>query len=225
MAYIDIHTHRQSTEFPTEMVAFCNYIVENAEDSTTGTIGFDGLYSAGIHPWYIHDNGICQLKKLEEIARQPTIYMIGEAGLDKLIATPLAIQIKIFEAQAALAETLQKPLVIHCVKTWQELFEVHRRLRPTMPWLIHGFRGKGDLARQLVRKGYYLSFGIHFHPASVQAAWPDRLFAETDEAPDSIQTVYRQLSTAIGCPLSVLTAQIECNLKNFIQRDHTYKNG
>lgn len=224
MAYIDIHTHRQPTENPTEIVAFYNNIVENVGDSTTGTIGLDGRYSAGIHPWYIHDNGISQFKKLEEIARQPTIYMIGEAGLDKLTATPLSVQVKIFEAQAALAESLQKPLVIHCVKAWQELFEVHRRLHPTMPWMIHGFRGKGDLARQLVRKGCYLSFGVHFHPASVQAAWPDRFFAETDEAPDSIQTVYRQLAATIGCPLSALTIQIERNLKNFIQRDYTYKN-
>lgn len=220
MAYIDIHTHRQPTEIPTEIVAFCNYIVENAEEPMTGTIGLDGRYSAGIHPWYIHDDGISQFKKLQEIAIQSNIYMIGEAGLDKLTATPLPIQIKLFEAQAALAESLQKPLVIHCVKAWQELFEVHRRIRPTMPWLIHGFRGKGDLARQLVRKGCYLSFGVHFHPASVLAAWPDRLFAETDEAVDSIQTIYQQLAAAIGCPLSALTAQIECNLKNYIQRDN-----
>ncbi len=224
MAYIDIHTHRQSTEFPTEIVAFCNYIVENAEDPTTGTIGLNGRYSAGIHPWYIHDNGTDQFKKLQEIAIQPTVYMIGEAGLDKLIATPLPVQVMLFEAQAALAESLQKPMVIHCVKAWQELLETHRRIRPTLPWLIHGFRGKGDLARQLVRKGCYLSFGIHFHPEAVQAAWPDRLFAETDEAPDSIRTVYRQLAAAIGCPLSALTIQIERNLKNFVQRDYTYKN-
>jgi len=37
-----------------------------------------------------------------------------------------------------------------------ELLSEHRKLRPSTPWLVHGFRGKKELAMQLISKGMYL---------------------------------------------------------------------
>lgn len=52
-----------------------------------------------------------------------------------------------------------KPLVIHLVKAVDELLKVKRDLRPSNPWIIHGFRGKAALAEEYLKHGFYLSFG------------------------------------------------------------------
>ena len=58
-----------------------------------------------------------------------------------------------------LAEEVGKPLVIHLVKAVDELLKVKRDLRPSNPWIIHGFRGKAALAEEYLKHGFYLHSG------------------------------------------------------------------
>ena len=53
-------------------------------------------------------------------------------------------------------------MIIHCVRAWDEVLAVHKKLRPKMKWMIHGFRGQARLANQLLSKGMYLSFWFDF---------------------------------------------------------------
>lgn len=168
----DVHTHNP---------AACDAII-NVEPGFSA-YRHDALYSIGIHPWNTPLATPQLLAALEAEAARPEIVAIGEAGLDKLKGGPLDKQIELFEKQVALSEKLAKPLIVHCVRAWAELLEVHRRLRPRQPWIIHGFRGKPQLARQLLANGLYLSVGEKCNPDTLAVIPPDRLLRETDDSP------------------------------------------
>lgn len=205
MRYYDIHTHQPSLH--PEDIAIVNTIIkENCDFSIPAQ-----WCSAGIHPWYIH-NVDKQISCLESVASSSAIVAIGEAGLDKLVKTPLDIQKNAFLRQAELAEKLNKPLIIHCVKAWGELIAIRKVVKPYVPWIIHGFRGNGELAQQLSSQGFYLSFGEHFNPAALQVVWPDRIFAETDDKELDIRDVYRQMASSLQLSLEMLTSVLEKNV-------------
>ena len=214
MQYIDIHTHQYTEveKFSSSKCSCYNEIV-GREQPIPGR-----LCSVGIHPWYIQGDGKEQLRLLWGRGKQPEVCMIGEAGLDKCVETPFELQLKVFEEQVVYADELQKPLVVHCVKAWQELLAVHRRFHPSVPWLIHGFRGKEPLARQLLRKGFYLSFGEHFHEGAVRAAWEGHLFVETDESLLGIAEIYQRLSLVLNCSLPDFQEQVARNFAALIDK-------
>lgn len=207
MVYYDIHTHSQPVH--PEDIAIVNCLVPALD------AGSHQFYSVGIHPWYIY-NVEEQLAGLERQAMLPGVVAIGEAGLDKLAEAPLERQLEVFKASAALAESLGVFLIIHCVKAWDELIALKKELKPRMPWVIHGFRGNAALAEQLIRQGFYLSFGEYFNPTAVRVAWPDRLFAETDDREIDIRTVYDHLSASLDLPLDRFAAQVAENVHNVL---------
>lgn len=217
MTYYDIHTHRLPAD--PEVIPIVNILVgpdgrlpEEPEEAGAGRLVYR---SAGIHPWQIGD-AARQFDTLKRLASRPEYVAIGEAGLDKRKGAPLPAQLAVFEAQARLAEDCGKPLLIHCVKAWPELTAAKKHWLPAQPWVIHGFRGNGILAGQLLRQGFRLSFGARFHPEAVRAAWPEGLFAETDEAGEAgIREVYERLAAALQLPVASLAAQLAANVALF----------
>ncbi|MBB3187906.1 TatD family hydrolase [Microbacter margulisiae] len=152
------------------------------------------LYSIGIHPCQIERNYRQEMEILRRYATSPLVAAIGEAGLDKTCRTGFVLQQELFYEEALLAAYVRKPLIIHCVKAWQEIIALHKTLRPSIPWIIHGFRGKPELAHSLLREGFYLSFGEKFNPASVVLTPSNRLCIETDESDLSIDAIYRHIA-------------------------------
>lgn len=155
--------------------------------------------SAGLHPWYIGADWEVQFDLLTSIAQEQRVVMIGEAGLDKVCQTDFELQKEVFLQQSELAEQLRKPLIIHCVKAWQEMMAFHKTSVPSVPWIIHGFRGKPELAEQLLAEGFYLSFGEHFNAESVRRTPLNRLCTETDESPQAIEDIYSAIAEIKGC--------------------------
>ncbi|MFV0584481.1 MAG: TatD family hydrolase [Parabacteroides gordonii] len=201
MIYYDIHTHQPSVH--PEDIAIVNTIIREECDLSMPA----QWCSAGIHPWYIY-NVDKQISCLESVASSSAIVAIGEAGLDKLVKTPLDIQKNVFLRQAVLAEKLKKPLIIHCVKAWGELIAVRKIVKPHIPWIIHGFRGNGELAQQLILQGFYLSLGEHFQISSLCKVWPERLLIETDESSCSIQDIYQRLASGLQISVNELGNQV-----------------
>lgn len=140
----------------------------------------DALYSAGIHPWW----AITDFEWLERMAEHPQVVMIGECGIDKIRgAHPVEKQVEILRRQALLAERVGKPLLLHVVRGYGEIFALHKELNPSQPWIIHGFRGKPQLARQLTDMGIHISLGKHFNPEVPAVVPPHMLHHETDLQP------------------------------------------
>ena len=152
--------------------------------------------SAGIHPWFLSDNDMeAQIKWLESVlSSDRRVLAVGEAGLDKLCQTPFDIQQKAFNAAIRLSEKHRLPLIIHTVRCFNELIALKKEVCPSQPWIIHGFRGKKELAGSLVRQGFYLSLGEKFNPETLRTIPPERLLAETDESHEDISALVRKMS-------------------------------
>lgn len=162
------------------------------------------FYSVGIHPWHAAEATDADWQRLEEAACHPQVRLIGECGIDRLCTAPLDVQQRVFERQILLSEKVGKPLLIHCVKAFNEVILLKRRYRPAQPWIVHGFRNKAALARQLVDEGFFISFGVRFQPESVRAVPMDRLYVETDESEADIHEVIaavQNIKNTINTPL------------------------
>lgn len=216
MDLYDIHTHDSLTvntddEVPRQQPVIIQNVYplgfEYAKDSHNIQ-----WFSCGVHPWYTQD-AEPQLKFLNEIASDTRIVAIGETGLDKLKGPPLEIQQEAFEQQILLSEHLQKPLIIHCVKAWDELLRIRKKHKPKQQWIAHGYRGKPELTRQLLAEGFMFSIGEKFNEDSLQIIPINKLFCETDEADIFVNEVYDELAIALDLPIETLIKQIEDNVR------------
>lgn len=141
----------------------------------------DGLFSAGIHPWNVNPDSLEQdLQGLGIMLENPRTVAVGECGMDSLKGPELGIQEHAFVAQALLAEEKGLPMILHVVKQIDSIIRIRKDIRPSHPWLIHGFRGGPQQMRQLLDTGFWLSFGIQANSASLAAVPDDRLVLETD---------------------------------------------
>ena len=187
MQYFNLHTH-QFTNQP-EVLELVNQYPQEFDASIP-------FYSIGIHPLYIDENRLeSDFKVVDEKLALPECLALGECGLDKRSETPFEVQQFVFEKQLVLAEKHQKPVVIHCVAAFQELIEIKKRLKISVPMLVHGFSKKVELAKQLMDNGFYVSFGKNLlrNPElePVFKSIPnDRFLLETDMVEEGIQDVY-----------------------------------
>ena len=144
----------------------------------------NGWYSVGIHPWDTSTTvTLKQLRALVNDSISDRVVAIGEAGLDRLRGGDIDVQLRLFRLHAKLARKLRKPLIIHCVRAYDLLLREARMMRPHPgEWIVHGFRGKPELARQLLDAGIDISLGLrHHHELPGDVVPPSRLYRETDE--------------------------------------------
>ena len=197
----DIHTHHLP---PKSFPSICNLTVEMVEKMLSTEENC--LFSIGVHPWNVDGCSDNQIYQLKNWLCDKRIVAIGECGLDKYAKTSLATQEQIFIQQIHLSEEVQKTLIIHCVGYFNELLAIRKQLQPKQTWIIHGFRGKPQLAKQLLHAGCALSFGEKFNEESVRTTPFDRLFVETDESEESIDFIYHKIAKIKGCAVEDLTA-------------------
>lgn len=170
--------------------------------------------SIGIHPWFLtEENAESQWKALQKHVSHPSVLAIGEGGLDKLKGPDMELQVKILKQQVALSEEKSLPLIIHCVKAFNELIQLKKELRPHQPWIIHGFRGKEALAIDCIRHGFYLSYGEHFQENALKATPQEKLFIETDESEVPVQEIYQSIALVHGIGLQELMESVKKNVK------------
>jgi len=217
--YIDIHNHGAT---PATGIFTVETLMAHEEREPQNIRGI--TFSYGIHPWHLDEENHNQLiARVIKIAGNPEVAAIGEAGFDRIKGPSSELQQKTFEEQVVIAEELRKPVVIHCVRAWDELLKVHKKLKPKKPWLVHGFRGKPDLAQQLVSKGMYLSFWFDFimRPESVpllKSVPKERIFLETDGAEIDIRDVYNKVSCDLDISVEELKALIFSNFNHFFNK-------
>lgn len=190
---IDFHTHRLDATPGTAVVSLPADALLQPDrwldaDGRLPHAAEGAMYSAGIHPWWTslpEFDAPRWLSVLQRLAALPEVRHIGECGIDTLRGAGVEVQQRLFVEQAALAEALQKPLTIHCVRAFDRLLALHKELQPAQRWTIHGFRGRPELARQLLRAGFDLSFGPRRNEQSWALTPPDRRHEETDDDPSA----------------------------------------
>ena len=212
--YIDIHNHGAT---PATGVFTVETLMAHEDREPQNIRGI--TFSFGIHPWHLDEKNHDQLiARVIKLAGNPDVAAIGEAGFDRIKGPSSELQQKAFEEQVVISEEFRKPVIIHCVRAWDDLLKAHKKLKPKMPWLVHGFRGKPDLAQQIVSKGMYLSFWFDFvmRPESVpllKSVPKERIFLETDGAEVDIRDIYKKVSMDLGIEIDLLKDQAH---KNFI---------
>lgn len=218
--FIDIHTHGA---VPSPGIFSVETLMAHEEKIPVETAGL--AYTSGIHPWNLNDeNHDRLLLYVEKTASYESVIAIGEAGFDKIKGPAMDLQQRTFEEQVYIAGKVRKPVVIHCVRAWEELISAHKKLKPATPWLIHGFRGKPELGMQLISKGMYLSFWFDFilKPESAQlikSLPKERIFFETDGADVDIRDIYKKVSNDLGLTVDELKSQILINFNKFFKSD------
>ncbi len=212
--FIDIHTHEAK---PVTGIYSVNVLMAHEKREPENNPGI--IYTYGIHPWYLDESNHDRLiASVINLTANPLIIAIGEAGFDKTKGPSPELQRRTFEEQVVIAEENTKPVVVHCVKAWDELLRAHKKLKPKMPWLVHGFRGKYDLALQLISRGMYISFWFDFilKPESselVRNLPKERIFLETDGADIDIRDIYNKVSIDLEISVEELKKIL---LSNFI---------
>ena len=186
MPFINIHTHHKEKDENT--VSIVNQYPKSRF--------YEGYHSVGIHPWYIDETKLNDdFKRLEQMLLNSNCLAVGECGIDRNIRTNLDLQIEIFKHQIVLSEKYQKPVVIHCVRAYDDIIRLKKEWKPTQPWIIHGFNKKIEVAQPLVKNKIFLSFGkallSNSAVGSTFANIPfDAFFLETDDAEIMIEEVY-----------------------------------
>lgn len=193
--YYNIHTHSFSNN--PQIIEIVNQYPKE--------INLDlPVYSVGIHPWYLNENDYQkELLLIEEYIQLPAFKAVGECGLDKRIDTPIELQKKLCIPQLLLAEKYKKPIILHCVAAYQEIIQLKKQLKLTVPMIIHGFSKNAQVAESLIKNGFYLSFGkyllLNTDLASVLKTIPtNQLFLETDTIEQSIFEVYNKAEEILG---------------------------
>lgn len=218
---LDIHTH-YAAAVPGESILNVEFFsvrvenisLENSLDDVSGRKIFRPYgYSVGIHPWKAAEVGEEEWGRLQEIVHHPLVLAIGEAGLDKLASVDIALQKEVFIRQILLSESVEKPLVIHCVKAFNELIELKKKVRPQMPWVVHGFRNNWNIARLLIQEDIYFSLGEKYQVDVLQNVPLERLLAETDESILDIRTIIGQMAEVKDLEMSYLCDRIDENAR------------
>ncbi len=178
-------------------------------------------YSYGLHPWYVEkENYREKLIVLETKVNEKRCVAIGECGLDKLSQVDFELQQRAFIGQIKIANHVKKPLVIHCVKAFNELLNCLNLNDNQVPVIIHGYNNNENIARVLLDHGCFFSFGKALLGYESNAAKAIKMvgrknfFLETDDADISIKYIYRKAAEILGIEEEILKQQVQSNFEN-----------
>lgn len=178
-------------------------------------------FSLGIHPYHanlIEDNFL----KIEQNTSKKNCLAIGEIGLDKLKGPDFEIQKEVFTKQILIAERMELPVILHCVKSWNEILEIKHQIQPKQTWIFHGFNKVGIL-RSVLKEGVMISIGASILTnKKLQEALltiPNEcLLLETDDALIDIFEIYKKVSEIKQISLHALEKIIEENFKRTFKK-------
>jgi TatD DNase family protein len=215
--FVDIHTHIAKNSVDLIQVVNLELNQQCPEQ---------GYYSYCIHPWALDDaefQAEKALQTLEEKLKLPQVLALGETGLDKMHKASFERQIELFERQIELSEVLQKPMILHDVRSHNEIIALRKKRKAQQPWIVHGFSGTEQDIKQLIGQGIYLSVGESLlHPEkkiykSFKFIDLNYLFLETDMAEIEVETVYEAAANLLEMDLSVLQTRIFANFARLIR--------
>ena len=150
---------------------------------------FAHVYAAvGIHPANCHDFTPEQIDDLRALAARPKVVAIGEIGLDYYWEQnpPRELQQRVLRNQLALAQELGLPVIVHDREAHADSLAIVQEF-PAVRGVFHCFSGSVEMARELLKRGWYLGFDgpVTYKNArkTVEVALEcplDRMLLETD---------------------------------------------
>lgn len=209
---IDIHTHTQKDDTDITILSL-----------TDPTQVPDSFFSAGLHPEDAERYTVDDFRTLWD---DPRCIAIGECGLDRRFqkTTDLTQQKKLFLRQAELAEEKGVPLIIHSVRTHEDIRQIKSAMSPAVPWVLHGFRSNERSTFTLLDAGFYLSFGdgLLKDAGNMEVFFPkiplDRIFFETDTSTTSLRQIYALAAGMHDMTMDDLCKAVHANFERIFTR-------
>jgi TatD DNase family protein len=214
MFFFDVHTHDQSSR---EAV----FSIVNKYPTATE---FEKPFSIGIHPWHVKSlHAEKELLIIEEKIEYKNCFALGECGLDKVVETDIELQKIVFRKQLQLSEKYKKPVIIHCVKAFQEIIEIKKEINPVQTWIIHGFHKNLQVAESVLKNGIVMSFGAALiHSKKLQNIISEiplaSILLETDVSAVCIQDIYKRVAALKNIEVEMLQQKIEQNFKSIFKK-------
>lgn len=147
------------------------------------------VYAAvGWHPENCAPYTEDSLDALRAWAREPKVVAIGEIGLDYYWEQnpPRELQQRVLRDQLALAQELNLPVIVHDREAHADSLAIVQEF-PAVRGVFHCFSGSVEMARELLKRGWYLGFDgpvtykSNKKAAEVLAVTPlERILVETD---------------------------------------------
>jgi TatD DNase family protein len=181
------------------------------------------FFSLERHPWHISSPITeIQANELRSQLQHKNCLALGEIGLDKNKGVAFEEQVQILRSILTIAEQEQKPVILHCVKAFDEIIQLKKEFKAVPNWAIHGFNKNPELAKQLSDHGFYLSINVgkvNDPKALLELIPHDRLFLETDNSPILIEDNYLRAAEMVGIELDQFKMQIAQNAKYFFEHE------
>ena len=211
--YIDFHTHKPLFSTDSNVLEII---------SMHKTVKYEGEYfTVGHHPWWTNEKlSEADLLNMEMLLSDKYCVGIGECGLDKLKGATKEIQDEVFYQHIMLANKNNVPLVVHCVRQYDQVLNFKKKYGKT-PWVIHGFRRNKQLAKSLIDHGIMLSVSPlrqmnESFVEMLQFLPNNSYFLETDsEYSLTIMEHYQLMSELKKVDLEELKGQMKVNFDGF----------
>ena len=208
--------------------------IEKLKDQISGCIP-----AYGVHPWFVQNQTDSWKDTLKNFLSDSKA-IVGEIGLDAQVEVSWQKQVDVFLYQWELALKLERPVIVHCRKAYEELREfIKKEGTPSKGFLLHSYSGSREQIEEFVRLGAFFSVsGNITSPTNKKAklnaeAFPiDRLLIETDapfmnpyvngvkwegdNRPQNLLHVFRELALIKKMEESKLSSQLEMNFKKFL---------
>ena len=192
--YYDTHAHYDDGRFDSdrqellrtihgEGIAYINTIGTDIPSSEASIALAVGGWPGNVGDMTEHD-----LERYRDMCRHEKVVAIGEIGLDYYYHdVPHDVQKHWFRRQMDLAAELNMPVVVHDREAHGDCMEIVREYAGRVTGVFHCFSGSAEMALQLVKLGWYVSFtgAVTFKNArraieAIQVLPMDRIMIETD---------------------------------------------
>ena len=205
MVFFDLHHHHSSKKSGIYNLNFGETIPEN-------------YFSVGIHPAASANVSVEIWQWVENSVQHKNCVAIGECGLDGLVDVSEVEQQSTFCRQIDLANQVQKPIIIHCVRRFPQIIRLSKKSQ--VPLIVHGFNKNYAVGEELKKHNFYLSFGKSIlQNVNLQHLIRDfpieKLFLETDAQTFDIIELYQRVATLKKISVTQLKNQIKENLQIF----------
>jgi len=214
--YINIHKHGPTKSVDELAIRniFAHYISEMDGN-------MEGLFSTGLHPWHIENKNTEEhLALVEKASKYKSVVVIGEIGLDRLTSASMEMQREVFVKQLEIAASVGKPVTIHCVKAHTDIVSIIKKTGFNGTVIFHGFNQNKQIAGQILKNGFYISFGnALMNPQSnaskLFAEIPNnKIFLETDETDIDIKEIYQRAADLKDLNIYEIKKMISINFTN-----------
>ncbi|SHM66572.1 TatD family hydrolase [Phytopseudomonas punonensis] len=179
MQLIDTHTHLDFPDFDADRQAVLararelgveKLVVLGVEHGNwqrvwDQVLAHDGLYAAfGLHPVYLAEHQAQDVERLEQwllsLQGHGKLCAVGEFGLDYYLPElDRQRQQMLFEAQLAIAERIDLPVLLHVRRAHAQVIATLKRYKLRRAGVIHAFAGSYEEAREYMKLGFKLGLG------------------------------------------------------------------